>query len=139
MKRIPILGLALFAVFAFGAMTAASALAANGEWLVSRAEVKENLPAETEGLLFLLQHISPTNPAVLTKFDCEAIFAGRIGSAGAGTVTELLNIAKERILSLGELALSCTVSETHSSLEDCEEGSGNLKSGHIIFPGLPSS
>ena len=47
MKPIPNLGLALFAVFAFGAMTAASALAANGEWLVAKVEVKENLPAET--------------------------------------------------------------------------------------------
>ena len=52
---------------------------------------------------------SATNSAVLVKVDCEGIFDGTIGAAGADTVTERLNPAKEKILQLGELALSCTV------------------------------
>jgi hypothetical protein len=133
MRKIQILGLALFAVFAFGAMAASSALAATGEWLVAKVAVTENLPAETEGLLFLIKLISPTNSGVLVKIDCEGIFDGTIGAAGKDTVTAVLNLSMELINKLGEspeLALSCTVVETHSSLEDC-----NLNSLAEVWPG----
>jgi hypothetical protein len=83
MKKTQI-GLALFVVFAFGAITAASAFATSPEWLVKGNSFSGTLSSETTGLLTLIKLVSSTNSEVLNKLDCEGTFDGTITSP-AGT------------------------------------------------------
>jgi hypothetical protein len=109
MKKIHILGLALFAVFAASAMTAVSASAT--EWLIGGAVVGAPTSVETKGELLLtdLKAISG-NPAGV---HCSGIFVGTVGAGAADEIKELLNLANELISStpLSGLALSCTNDE----------------------------
>jgi hypothetical protein len=118
MRKIQILGLALFAVFAFGAISAASALAVS-EWLVEGAALTAPLASETEGLLFLVQLEGGTT--VLNEIDCEGIFDGTIGPGATDKITEVLNLADAAIglTALTGLALNCTVTKSAGALTDC--------------------
>ena len=130
MRKIHILGLALFAVLAFGATVASSAFAAPGEWLFNGATFNATLNVETTGKLTLVRLVSETNSAVLTEIECGGIFDGTITQLGAGvkgtdTITALLNTLKELINELGEapeLELNCTVTLDSGALTDCKAG-----------------
>jgi hypothetical protein len=112
MRKIQLIGLALFAVFAFSAVMAASAFAeTNMLWLVNGNEILtgELLPTETTGLLTLTTLLFGS-PVV--SVHCEGTFDGSVGPNGEDEITEVLNTAKELINQLGEapeLALSCEV------------------------------
>ncbi len=146
MRRIHILGLALFAVLAFGATVASSAFAEPGEWLFNGATFNATLNVETAGLLTLVRLVSETNPAVLTEIDCEGIFDGTITQLGAGvkgtdTITALLNTLKELINELGEapeLELNCLVTFDSGALTDCKENTlAQLWPDNISLPNGP--
>jgi hypothetical protein len=122
MRKIQILGMALFAVFAFSAVAAASAFAAS-EWEVGGVKVTEALPAETEGLLSLIKLVSPENSAILVEVLCEGIFDGTVGPGSKDTINKVLNLAMEEIGQLGGLALECKVEAGGmSGLLDCKLG-----------------
>ena len=128
MRKIHILGLALFAVLAFGVTVASSAFAEPGEWLFNGATFNATLNVETTGLLTLVRLVSETNSAILTEMDCEGIFDGTITQGGAGvkgtdTITALLNSAMELVNELGEapeLELNCLVTFDSGALTDCK-------------------
>jgi hypothetical protein len=105
MKKFQLLGLALFAVFAFSVVAAASAFA--GEWLLDGAAIAAPVAAETEGFLLLsdLKAILGAAAEVL----CSGIIVGTVGAGSADTTTEVLNLAKEAIslTPLTGLALEC--------------------------------
>jgi hypothetical protein len=105
MKKIHILGLALFAVLAFSAIAAASAFAED-EFLFNGEAVtgtEEALPTETAGELEL------TDTAGKVSLLCSGIFDGYIGPTGHTLVTKVLNLLKEEELLPGTTtpAISC--------------------------------
>src|SRR5450759_4894241 len=100
MRKIQILGMALFAVFAFGAVAAASAFAAS-EWEVEGVKLTTTLPAETEGSLKLIKLVSTTNREILVEVRCEGIFDGTVGPGSKDTINKVLNLAMEEIGQLG--------------------------------------
>jgi hypothetical protein len=124
MKKIQILGFAMFAMFALSAIAATSAFA-EPEWLVETLKVTETLPAETEGLLNL---IALENNTPLNEINCEGILDGTIGpplasNPGVGTdeITAVLSLNQETISStpLSGLALGCLVTQSAGGLGDC--------------------
>jgi hypothetical protein len=126
MRKIQILGMALFAVFAFSAVAAASAFAAS-EWEVEGVKLTTTLPAETQGSLSLIKLVSSTNSAILVEVHCEGIFDGTVGPGSKDTINKVLNLAMEEIGQLGGLALECKVEAGGmSGLLDCELGSTAL-------------
>ena len=103
------LGFALFAVLALTAVTAASASAVTfsaAEWLVGGNPVTGKPGAEITGELLLEETVLGIKLDAL----CSGILVGTIGPSGEGTITELLNLAKEAINKeeLVELGLLCT-------------------------------
>jgi hypothetical protein len=82
-------------------ITSASAASAEttllAEWLVGGAAITAALSTETSGS-WLLEDTK--TPAGAMAFLCSTIFDGTSNSDGKGTITELLNLAKEKI---GEL------------------------------------
>jgi hypothetical protein len=112
MKKIQILGLALFAVFAFGAIAAASAFAAP-EWLINGAAVTELTSVETKGSL----NLTDTKTALgSVTVKCEGTLDGSVGPAGGDEITEVLNTAGVAI-KLGGTALLCTSSQCSGTPE----------------------
>jgi hypothetical protein len=93
MKKSHILGLALFAVFAFGVLAAASAMAAVefllAEWLVNGSPIMETLAVDGESSEIALEE---TVLGVKTVVLCSGIADGTIGPNGAGEVTALLDL-----------------------------------------------
>ncbi len=128
MRKIHILGLALFAVLAFGAVVASSAFAEPGEWLFNGATFSGTLNVESVGLLTLVRLVSETNSAILTEIHCEGILDGTITQLGAGvkgtdTITALLTPTMELVNELGEapeLELNCLVTFDSGALTDCK-------------------
>jgi hypothetical protein len=110
MKKLHVVLLALFAVFAFSAAIAGSASAETtllAEWLFNGAAITALLPVETTGEL-LLETLVLGISAV--DIDCSGIFDGSVGPNGEDEVTKLLNLAKEEIGSeLTGLSLDCEV------------------------------
>lgn len=119
MKKIHLIGLALAAVLAFGAIVANAASAL--EWLVDGEPIPAggSVESTTEGLLFLTD--LNALGAVVT-IHCEGKFDGLLLPEGLDTVEQVLNAAGELISStpLAGLALSCTVTKEHGG---CVEGS----------------
>jgi len=114
MKKLHVLGLALLAVFAFGAIVAASASALEfdlAEWLENGLEIPagQTRASDTEGELLLEETV------IGIKIDalCSGIFIGNVGADGADTITSLQNLAKSTISStpLTEPGLLCTNDE----------------------------
>jgi hypothetical protein len=93
MKKSHILGLALFAIFAFGVLTAASAMAAVefllAEWLVNGAPITETLATDSESGEIALEE---TVLGVKTVVLCSGIFDGTIGPNGVDEITALLDL-----------------------------------------------
>jgi hypothetical protein len=134
MRKIQLLGLALIAVFSFGAI-AASAAFALPEWLVEKAEVLATLSSESEGLFEMIQLTASGGSAKLVSVDCEGVLDGTIGpvnAAGKGvdTITKVLSLNMEEIgESLSGLALECKVVQTAGSLTDCK-----LNTTALVWP-----
>jgi hypothetical protein len=115
MKKIQVLGVALIALFAFGALTAMSASAATfllAEWLLNgnpiAAGASDLVEIPGELLLTDLKGILGSPAMVL----CSGILVGTVESGSLDLVTEVLNLAMEPIGSLPSgLALSCVAQE----------------------------
>ncbi len=117
MKLFRYFSVALVAVFAFGAMVAATASAESlptllAEWLVNNVGVTATLPVDSEAQELLLE-----TKTVLGNVDvlCSGLFDGTIGENGVDELTELLSLNGELIslTALSGLALEC-VSDTTS-------------------------
>jgi hypothetical protein len=125
MRKIQILGLALVAVFAFGAIAATSALA-GPEWDMKGTEKVTGLVlSETEGVLNLTKFSAANGNTVLNVVTCEGILDGTLGppnAAGNGVdeVTKVLSLNKEEVSTtpLSGLALGCEVSQAEGAF-DC--------------------
>ena len=123
MRKFYVLGLALFSVFAFGAISAGSAFAAL-EWLVEKAAFAGSLNAETEGTINLVKLSSSLGP--LNTIKCEGILDGVITFPSTGLVTKVLNLAMEETgTPLSGLSLLCIVTEQVESA-DCKLGTSFL-------------
>jgi hypothetical protein len=127
MRKIHILWMAIFAVFAFSAFATSSAFAAT--WLVEGVAMKtgETLASETEGALELLVYESSTSSTVLTNILCSGIFDGLLVFPNIVLVEDLLNLAMEEIGSLESedvagTALNCEVLSDAGALTDCKAG-----------------
>jgi hypothetical protein len=107
MRKFSFVGLALLAIFAFGALTAASASAAIStllaEWLWNGSTVNEELLVDVEGELLLEDNVAGID--VL----CSGILDGWVNANGADLITSLLSLNAEEIsgAELVGLALVC--------------------------------
>jgi hypothetical protein len=133
MKKIRILGIALFALFAFGAIVSSAAFA-EGEWLVENKSItaaEGALRAETEGSVLLVNYSEPGLLHVLNEVLCSRIFVGTIGPGAAGSVTEVLDLAQKLVGTDGSTltgtALLCDVTLEEGSLVDCKTGTGEAE------------
>jgi hypothetical protein len=111
MKKLQIVLLALVAVFAFSAVVAGSASAEVtllAEWTIGGVKVAGPLTVETTGLISLATLVIGINGI---EIDCEGTWDGTVNTDGTGSITALLNAAKEEIgkTPLTGLSLSCTV------------------------------
>jgi hypothetical protein len=110
MKKLHLLGVALVAVFAFAALTAASASAVTfllAEWLVGGLPITADLNVESTGELELEETILGLKITVL----CSGILDGTIGPNGLDVISELLRLDGTTVVSLVGLvapALLCT-------------------------------
>jgi hypothetical protein len=108
MKKIKILG-ALLAVLAFGAVSAASAVAVP-KWLLAGKEIAAATHAVTEGK-FLLLGLS-LKPTVSTHIVCNGTLLGTVGPGGADLVEKVFGLKGE-----SEKRVNCEV--LHSELGEC--------------------
>jgi hypothetical protein len=109
MKKLHLLGVALVAVFAFAALTAASASAVTfllAEWLVGGLPITAELNTEATGELELEETILGLKIVAL----CSGTLLGTIGPNGLDAVSELLSLAGVAISLTGltGTALACT-------------------------------
>jgi hypothetical protein len=99
MRKLQTVLLALLAVFAFGATLSASASAETtlvAEWLAGAGlKITTNLASETSGSI--LEEDEGAGPGAVL---CSAILVGTVGTAGKGVISEVLNLAEEKV---GEL------------------------------------
>jgi hypothetical protein len=89
MKKIHLMGLALFAVFAFGAIAASSAFAED-RWLIDEVAVATLTSVQTSGVL-LLQDLK--TPLGVAHVECSGILDGTVGPAGEDEITDVLTLA----------------------------------------------
>ena len=75
MKKIQIVWLALFAVFAFSAVAASSAFAEDTQWLWEGAKIAAELAVDTEGELLL----EDSGASVKIDILCNGLFGGVVG------------------------------------------------------------
>jgi hypothetical protein len=116
MRKIHILGLALFAVLAFSAVATSAAFAVS-EFLVGGAPAIAEQPGESSGTLKLTDLTSFGEATV----ECTGILVGEFMGANDFLVLMVLNLNKE-LIELGLLALEC-------------EGSGLCeKAGALVWP-----
>jgi hypothetical protein len=109
MRKVHILGLAMFAVLAFSVVSTAVASAETALWLANGNEITAPILAETAGEL-LLENVIPLIGTI--DILCSGIFDGFVSSEGKDEVTEVLNLS-----GVAEKPLNCTVhSSTNSSL-----------------------
>jgi hypothetical protein len=87
MKRIHVVGLALCAVFAYGALAATSAFAA--EWLVGGLAFAGELATNTEGTLTLLVLSGATD---INTVACSGLFEGDVGNAAGKEINLVLDL-----------------------------------------------
>jgi hypothetical protein len=111
MKRFQLMGVAMLALFAFGAVLAASASAVTfllAEWLVNGAAVTVELLTESPGTLVL------RDTGLKAAVKCEGFLDGWVGPNSLDFVSEVLNVGKEAIstTNLTGLMLTCTSVET---------------------------
>jgi len=120
MRKIHIVAMALFAVFAFSSLAASSAFALSfelAEWLVGGNTVSAELATEGSGELLLED----------TKFGavtCDGILDGTVGPGSADLITKVLNLAGVEIGELTGTGLICTTEKT------CETSTTDIE----VFP-----
>jgi hypothetical protein len=114
MKSFRLVGVAMLALFAFGAVLAASASATVtfllAEWLVGGVAITSELLAESPGSLIL------KDKGLKASIECTGSFDGWVGPNSLGYTSEVLNANKEAISTsnLEGLALPCTPVESCS-------------------------
>jgi hypothetical protein len=104
MKKVQIIGLAMFAMFAFSvvAVSTASALEFTlAAWLVNGAAVAAPLPAETTGEL-LLENTESKGSIV-----CSGILDGTIGANSLDEITKVLTLGKVEVGELTGKGIEC--------------------------------
>ena len=130
MRKIQLLGVAMLALFAFGAFTAVSASAAYllAEWLVGGAAVTTELLSEISGELLLEDTKGALgSPAMVL---CSGILDGWVGPNSLGWISE--------ILTLGGVAVSNTVL-SGQALECTAQTACETNTTVLVWPiGLPS-
>jgi hypothetical protein len=89
MKKIHLMGLAMFAVFAFGAIAASSAFAED-RWLIDEVGVTTLTSVQTSGELLLIDLKTPIG---VSEVQCSGILDGTVGPAGEDEITEVLTLA----------------------------------------------
>lgn len=124
MKKIHVLGLVLFAVFAFSSVIASAAFA-ESEWLAGGLAIGVALAADTAGTVLL---INLEGGAVLIEVECSGLFEGTVGPGAADTITDAVGLEGTVIGTLEEgdtnkTGLSCTVVKTAGGILDCEANS----------------
>jgi hypothetical protein len=94
--NIKVLGLALFAVFAFSAATAASAFAVS-EWLWQGAAIPNGveLATNTEGELVF--GVLSASGALVNEIDCSALFEGTVSKGPVDLVLDVYDLAESLI------------------------------------------
>jgi hypothetical protein len=90
MKKIHLMGLAMFAVFAFGAIAASSAFAED-RWLIDEVGVTTLTSVQTSGKLILTDLKAPLVGEAAAE--CSGILDGTVGPAGEDEITEVLTFA----------------------------------------------
>lgn len=108
MTHIKVLGLALFAVFAFSAFTAASAFAVS-EWLWegNPIGVGVELATHTVGTL-VLDVLDATGTVLINEIDCSGLFEGTVGRGPVDLVLDLFDLLGNLIEELpGTSSLTC--------------------------------
>lgn len=118
--HIKVLGLALFAVFAFSVVAAASAFA--DEWLFNGLTFTGELETNTEGTLELLILASST---LVNTIDCSALFVGDVigGAAGENLVLDINTLPPNSVIEeLPGTSLTCETLQGVTGL--CEVGAG---------------
>jgi hypothetical protein len=110
MKTYRTVMLALFAVFAFSAVLAASASAEEvtllAEWLINGAAVTTLTSVSSTGALELTDNKTAGGAATVL---CEGTLDGSVGPNGEDEITEVLNLASEKVgTELIGVALLCT-------------------------------
>jgi hypothetical protein len=117
-RKIQLLGLALFAVFAFSAVLAGMASAEVtllAEWLRNGAAITANLASVTTGEITLEDNKVPIAGKVAVL--CSGILDGTVGANGADEITKALNLSGEELgAALTGLELVC------SNVTKCEAG-----------------
>jgi hypothetical protein len=91
MKKIHLMGLAMFAVFAFGAIVASSAFAED-RWLIDETSVTTLTSVQMSGTLMFTDLKAPIVGEA--SFECSVILDGTVGPAGEDEITEVLTLAK---------------------------------------------
>jgi hypothetical protein len=151
MRKIYLIGLALFAVFAFSAVAASSAFAVS-KILWNGAEITALLNIEIEGALLL------GDLGRLGSIVCEGIFDGMLEAGGElGFIEELLTLTKELLAGIeggdklecsGPLGVTCEVEVLEMPwhveivldgsvyLVDFLEEAGKIPTYHIRCPGV---
>jgi hypothetical protein len=92
MTNIKVLGIALFAVFAFSAVAAASAFAAD-EWLFNGSPIGAGveLATNTEGTL-TIGVLNAAKTEELNTINCSGLFEGTVGAVGVDLVLDLFEL-----------------------------------------------
>ena len=91
MRRVQLLGIVLFALFAFGALTAASAIATTllAEWLVGAVAVASELLVEILNVLLLEDNKVPIIGKATVL--CSGFFDGWVGPSSLDFISEVLS------------------------------------------------
>lgn len=94
MRKIQILGVAFFAVLAFGVVSAASAMAETPQWLEDGKAITTAKPSLTEGkLLFLVLGLLGGT----IHFVCSGKFHGTVGPGMLDKITDVLNLVDNKL------------------------------------------
>jgi hypothetical protein len=96
MRKYQIFVVAVFAVFAFFVVAAASAFAEApvtllAEWLVNGAAVEENLSVSAEGTLTLTD-LNALKAGIVASALCTGVLMGTVGLSGVDEINELLTV-----------------------------------------------
>jgi hypothetical protein len=94
MRKINILGLALVAVFAFGAVAVSAAFAEEALWLLNGNDITTAISSEAKGTLWLTDLSAPFGAVMVV---CNGSFDGTVGPGMEDEITAVLNSNKELV------------------------------------------
>jgi hypothetical protein len=104
--NIKVLGLALFAVFAFSMVAAATAFAEN-EWLWELLPIPVGVELATNTESALTLKVLSGGGVLVNTIDCSGLFEGTVTAAGVGLVLDLFDLAGNLIQELSGTSLTC--------------------------------